>query len=366
MAAKPLTTEAIALTEKKMDMTLDDIIKMSKNKKARKQRRVPNKSIKSSNNFIQDKSSKLRNYMDSRSSLRQGALAKRRSNFQGNQFPVAAEIARKAVNAPLRNRNSNRSRVASWNKARSHVDIMNEGKPHLVGGATGFLTRPSLIHWNYVAKNDNMKSLSEVSHPGCGGVPIACTILGTMLPMISCLLMGKTTVRYSVVKAHLPYRGLLCEEIGVLESSGNFTLMTCGEAFKSSVGLAVFVVSPLSFTEVFGYQFKLQITLQLSALCGNFELVPELDMYRIRWFQVPANQIRAASGGFPAKQPVPSPQPQQGNGDVVPKQRPQTLDSLFANMKEQRMRVLSRQNNAVQRNGGGNRRPLSGRGRRGN
>ncbi|RYR10410.1 hypothetical protein Ahy_B05g078866 [Arachis hypogaea] len=41
MAAKPLTTEAIALTEKKMDMTLDDIIKMSKNKKTRKQRRVP-------------------------------------------------------------------------------------------------------------------------------------------------------------------------------------------------------------------------------------------------------------------------------------------------------------------------------------
>ena len=201
MAAKPLTTEAIALTEKKMDMTLDDIIKMSKNKKTRKQRRVPNKSLKSSNNFIQEKSSKLRNYMDSRSSLRQGAPAKRRSNFQGNQFPVAAEIARKAVNAPLRNRNFNRSRVASWNKAR---------------------------------------------------------------------------------------------------------------------------------------------------------------------FQVPANQTRAASGGFPAKQPVPSPQPQQGNGDVVPKQRPQTLDSLFANMKEQRMRVLSRQNNAVQRNGGGNRRPLSGRGRRGN
>ena len=111
---------------------------------------IQNKSQKFSNNLIQDKSSKLRHYMDSRSSLRQvwefmkhnhlkflmcivyvymflmfafkscnqGALAKRRSNFQGNQFPVAAEIARKAVNTPLRNRNSNRNRVASWNKAR--------------------------------------------------------------------------------------------------------------------------------------------------------------------------------------------------------------------------------------------------------
>lgn len=44
-------------------------------------------------------------------------------------------------------------------------------------------------------------------------------------------------------------------------------------------------------------------------------------------------------------------QSQQGN--VAAKQRPQTLDSLFANMKEQRMRALSRQKNSnLQRNGG--------------
>ena len=42
------------------------------------------------------------------------------------------------------------------------------------------------------------------------------------------------------------------------------------------------------------------------------------------------------------------------------------LDSLFANMKEQRMRVLSGQNNAVQRNGGGGQRMPWGRGRFGN
>lgn len=47
MATKPLTTEAIALTEKKMDMALEDIIKMSKNPKSRgrKQRRVPVRSL---------------------------------------------------------------------------------------------------------------------------------------------------------------------------------------------------------------------------------------------------------------------------------------------------------------------------------
>ncbi|TKY71025.1 hypothetical protein E2542_SST07320 [Spatholobus suberectus] len=202
MAAKPLTTEAIALTEKKMDMTLDDIIKMSKNPKNRKQRRVPNKSQKFSNNFTQDKSAKVQRYMASRSSLRQGALAKRRSSFRGNQFPVAVEVARKAVTAPLHTRFPNRNRVANWNKAR---------------------------------------------------------------------------------------------------------------------------------------------------------------------FRVPASQRRAANGGFAAKlQPVPSPPKQQENMDIMPKQKPHTLDSLFANMKEQRMKVLSMQNNAVQRNGGGNRRLPWGRGRFGN
>jgi hypothetical protein len=46
---------------------------------------------------------------------------------------------------------------------------------------------------------------------------------------------------------------------------------------------------------------------------------------------------------------------QQHQGDVGAKQRPQTLDLLFANMKEQRMKVLSRQNNAIKYNGGGRR-----------
>lgn len=48
----------------------------------------------------------------------QGFLAQRRSNFQGNQFPLATEVARKAPAAPLRNRAFGRNRMANWNKAR--------------------------------------------------------------------------------------------------------------------------------------------------------------------------------------------------------------------------------------------------------
>ncbi|MFS7927137.1 hypothetical protein Hanom_Chr04g00305431 [Helianthus anomalus] len=104
------------MTEKKMDMSLDDIIKMSKNgtsaNKGKKQR-IPNKNQKFSNNVVQDKSMRLRRFMDSRSSLRQGVLAQRRSNFQGNQFPLAAESARKAAVAPIRNRNFNGNQAAT-------------------------------------------------------------------------------------------------------------------------------------------------------------------------------------------------------------------------------------------------------------
>ncbi|CAI9291098.1 unnamed protein product [Lactuca saligna] len=105
MATKPLTTAAIAMTEKKMDMSLDDIIKMSKTgsstNKTKKQR-IPNKNHKLTNNNVQDKSMKLHHYMDTRSSLRQGVLSQRRSSFQGNQFPLAVDAARKA---PIRSRN---------------------------------------------------------------------------------------------------------------------------------------------------------------------------------------------------------------------------------------------------------------------
>lgn len=75
---------------------------------------------------------------------------------------------------------------------------------------------------------------------------------------------------------------------------------------------------------------------------------------------------------FGMQPPQPQPQPQQPHQGAteMPKQRPQTLDSLFANMKEERMRFLSRKNNAVlqvqQRNLGGPQRPPWRRGRFGN
>ncbi|XP_058203583.1 uncharacterized protein LOC131317911 [Rhododendron vialii] len=194
MASKPLTTEAIALTEKKMDMTLEDIIKLSKrNPSTTQKQRVSNRSRKFLNTGAQAKSSKVQRFMDSRSSLRQGVLAQRRSNFQGNHFPVATEAARKAAVAPIRNRAFNRGRGLNVNKPRARA---------------------------------------------------------------------------------------------------------------------------------------------------------------------PPVQRKATNGSFTAK-----PQPQ---ANTVPKQRPQTLDSRFANMKEQRMRALSQQNNGGRRNGGGQQRQQWGKGRFGN
>ncbi|XAR55136.1 hypothetical protein NMG60_11030544 [Bertholletia excelsa] len=118
MAAKPLTSEAIAFTEKKMDMTLEDIIKMSKRNTTKKKERVPNRGQKFLNNAAEEKYGKFRRFMDSRSSLRQGVLAQRRSNFRGNQFPMATEAAKKATVAPIRNRAIGRSRGFNVNKQR--------------------------------------------------------------------------------------------------------------------------------------------------------------------------------------------------------------------------------------------------------
>ncbi|CAH1453569.1 unnamed protein product [Lactuca virosa] len=129
MATKPLTTAAIAMTEKKMDMSLDDIIKMSKTgsgtrtNKTKKQR-VPNKNHNFTNNDVEDnKSMKLHRYMDTRSSLRQGVLSQRRSSFQGNQFPLAVEAARKA---PIRSRNFMRNQPMTSYRPRG-ASVQNRG-----------------------------------------------------------------------------------------------------------------------------------------------------------------------------------------------------------------------------------------------
>ncbi|CAH2071037.1 unnamed protein product [Thlaspi arvense] len=104
---KPITTETVALTEKKMDMSLDAIIKMSKsdtNVNKGKKQRASNKK-ENFNGPAKNSTVKAQRYMDSRSDVRQGAFAKRRSNFQGNQFPVKTTVARKAASAtPMRGR----------------------------------------------------------------------------------------------------------------------------------------------------------------------------------------------------------------------------------------------------------------------
>ncbi|OWM85220.1 hypothetical protein CDL15_Pgr028007 [Punica granatum] len=141
MEAKPLTKEALALTEKKMDMALDDIIKMSKNKPAKgKRARVPNKSQRAYNNAAQDKSMKLQRFMNSRSSLRQGVLAQKRSNFQGNQFPLAKEAARKAAVVPFRSRAPPRDRTVNSNRTRAGAPLaMNRSSKNTSGASKGML-----------------------------------------------------------------------------------------------------------------------------------------------------------------------------------------------------------------------------------
>ncbi|CAI0441129.1 unnamed protein product [Linum tenue] len=116
MATKPLTHEEIANTEKKLDMPLA---------KPNKQRRAPNKNQRMFNNSAQEKALKVQKYMASRPFVRQGALAQRRSNFQGNHFPIAKDIAQKAAVAPLRNRPFERNLMSNPNKARENKVTMN-------------------------------------------------------------------------------------------------------------------------------------------------------------------------------------------------------------------------------------------------
>jgi hypothetical protein len=64
---------------------------------------------------------KAQRYMDSRSDVRQGAFAKKRSNFQGNQFPVTTTVARKAASATPRGRPYNGGRMTNTNQSRSRL-----------------------------------------------------------------------------------------------------------------------------------------------------------------------------------------------------------------------------------------------------
>lgn len=114
----PVTTEAIALTEKKMDMTLDDIIKMSKKTTVKaKSQRTSNKSQRVFSKYrARDNISKAniqRSINAKSSAMRQGKLAELRSRNGPNQLIAVKEAARRAAVAPIR------ARTVQWNKRRS-------------------------------------------------------------------------------------------------------------------------------------------------------------------------------------------------------------------------------------------------------
>ncbi|KAL5730471.1 hypothetical protein ACHQM5_003285 [Ranunculus cassubicifolius] len=128
---KPLTTsEAIVVIEKKMNMTLDDLIKNSKKEtknasteKKTNTRRFSNKTQKPFHNpssaSARVKSSKVQRFMDSGSSHRHAAFALRRSKFQENQFSVAIEAGKRVTySAPTYRKPVNGKRIDKWNKPR--------------------------------------------------------------------------------------------------------------------------------------------------------------------------------------------------------------------------------------------------------
>uniref|UniRef100_A0ACD6A0C0 Uncharacterized protein n=1 Tax=Avena sativa TaxID=4498 RepID=A0ACD6A0C0_AVESA len=112
MESVPLTAEAIAFTEKKMDMTLEDIIKMSKKKTpaGKKASRQPIKKNPFQNGSSNQGNGKVQRFIESRSSIRQGVLAQRRSNLDGNQFQITKTAAKTAAAMPVR------GRADRWNK----------------------------------------------------------------------------------------------------------------------------------------------------------------------------------------------------------------------------------------------------------
>ncbi|KAL0904093.1 hypothetical protein M5K25_026165 [Dendrobium thyrsiflorum] len=127
MAANAVSTEIIALTEKKMDMALDDIIKMSKKAsfKGKQASRTSNKSQRFMNDHGIQRNSKVQRFMNSRSSIRQGVLSQRRTSFKRNQFPVTTAVARRGDVATIRNR------VVYPSKQRYFlVFYVNDGKIH--------------------------------------------------------------------------------------------------------------------------------------------------------------------------------------------------------------------------------------------
>ncbi|KAL0873453.1 hypothetical protein Bca101_023158 [Brassica carinata] len=120
-----LVADPIALNEKKVAMALDDIIKLSKRNrngnKSRSSRRAKNKNRNFNGAARSNNTTKEKHYVNFLSGVRQGAVAKRRSNFQGDKFPVATNVASKDATVPplsVHRRTFNAGRMTSANQSR--------------------------------------------------------------------------------------------------------------------------------------------------------------------------------------------------------------------------------------------------------
>ncbi|KAL2234649.1 UNVERIFIED_CONTAM: hypothetical protein Sindi_1197100 [Sesamum indicum] len=336
MAAKPLTSEAIALAEKKMDMTLDDIIKMSKtNAMKPKRQRISHSGKKIVNNASQDNSFKVRRYMDTRSSLRQGTLTLRRSNFKVNQFPLGIEAARKAAFAPIRSRAFKQSRPFSVNKPRYCQSVI------------GILCLTELF--GIELKRGGLSAIS----PSSQKLVLGCTLLNILNISFGLLQPEKIAPTWnrscSESSCCFNLGNLLIHSIlNLLAANLNWTSF-CNWGSQADIGHAVLlpvfsVARVLMVPGPHGFAWLLEFftwMVELKDICP-----------KSGWFQFPGRagaptiqKNPVNGGGFTVKKPL-----QQIN--IGPKQNHQTLDSLFANMKEERKRVLSQQNNWSRRNGG--------------
>nr|CAB3480800.1 unnamed protein product [Digitaria exilis] len=87
-------------------MTLEDIIKMSKKKNpgGKKPPRQPIKKRPFQSGNPSQGNAKVQRFMESRSTIRQGVLAQRRTNLGGSQFPVTKQAAKKAAAMPMHNK----------------------------------------------------------------------------------------------------------------------------------------------------------------------------------------------------------------------------------------------------------------------
>ncbi|CAH2078124.1 unnamed protein product [Thlaspi arvense] len=158
-----VVAETIAQAEKKVAMALDDIIKLSKRNakvdKGKKPRRGKNKN-QNFNGAARSNTSKVRHYASSLSTVRQGAVAKRRSSFHGNQFPATTNIARKAATTapPLRvhGRAFNAGRMTNVNQPRLIAPQVQNRSVH-----TSFIAKRHEVDQKVEKGGKKMKTLDS-------------------------------------------------------------------------------------------------------------------------------------------------------------------------------------------------------------